>query len=147
MSYTSLTYHIVFSTKDRQPQLVPELLPRLVKYLGGIIRSQEGQMIEANGPEDHIHIVASMTPKFALADCLRDFKANSSGWIHDTFSSLRDFAWQEGYAAFTVSQSAVPKVVEYVRNQQQHHRKMTFREELIALLKRHGIKYDEKYIA
>ena len=104
-------------------------------------------MIEANGPEDHIHIVASMTPKFALADCLRDFKANSSGWIHDTFSSLRDFAWQEGYAAFTVSQSAVPKVVEYVRNQQQHHRKMTFREELIALLKRHGIKYDEKYIA
>ena len=144
MSYTCLSYHIVFSTKDRRPMLDAGLLPRLVKYIGGILRQQEGQLIECNG--DHIHLVACLSPKVAIADCVKELKCNSSGWVHDTFPDRQDFAWQDGYAAFTISRSGVDDVVGYVRNQQSHHKKMSFREEVIALLRRHGIEYDEKYI-
>jgi REP element-mobilizing transposase RayT len=146
MSYTNLGYHIVFATKERRPFLTGDVMPRLVKYIGGIIRMQEGVLVEANGPEDHIHLVASLTPKFAISDCLRELKANSTNWIHETFASRAGFSWQEGYAAFTISRSGIDEVVRYVRNQQEHHRKSTGREELIRLLQLHGIDYDDKYI-
>ncbi|HAU37869.1 MAG TPA: IS200/IS605 family transposase [Phycisphaerales bacterium] len=146
MSYTWLKYHIVFSTKERRPFLTPELMPRLCEYLGGMIKTQGGHSIEINGPEDHIHIVASVSPTLALADCLRDLKPNSTNWIHETFPGLRDFAWQDGYSAFTVSPSVLSKVVQYVKNQQEHHKKVSFRDELAWLLKNHGIEFDEKYL-
>jgi len=146
MSYTSLTYHLVFSTKDRRPTISPQLLPRLRQHLGGIIRQMEGQMLAANGPEDHLHIAAVLTQKLAVMDVLRAIKSSSSQWIHETFPDAGGFDWQDGYSAFTVSHSAVGEVVKYVENQQEHHRKMTFQEELRALLKNHGIEYDERYI-
>ena len=146
MSYTSLQYHIVFSTKNNRTFLDEKLLPRLCQYLGGFIRELDGQLLAANGPEDHIHIAVIITPKIAIMDFVRDIKANTSRWIHQTFDNLQDFAWQDGYSAFTVSQSGMKQVTQYICNQNEHHKRMTFREEIIALYKRHNIKYDENYI-
>jgi len=146
MSYTSLKYHIIFSTKERRPLLSANIKPRLVKYIGGIIRKLNGKLLEADGPEDHLHIAAGIHPQTGIADLIRDIKANSSGWIHDTFRQLWDFRWQDGYAAFSVSHSVVPKVIAYIRKQVQHHKTTTFQEELIALLKKHEIDFDERYI-
>ncbi len=146
MSYTSLRYHIMFSTKGRRPLIKPELLARLCPYLGGMIKKLGGQPVEINGPEVHIHIVASLSPAVAVSDALRDLKANSTNWMHETFCDLRGFYWQDGYSAFSVSPSVLPRVVRYVRDQQEHHRKVTFEEELRWLLDKHGIEYDERYL-
>jgi REP element-mobilizing transposase RayT len=146
MSFTNLNYHIVFSTKGRRPFIYDDLRPRLAKYIGGIVRELEGDVLSANGPTDHFHVVAILTPKVAVMDVIKGIKGGSSKWIHETFRELPDFDWQDGYAAFTVSQSALPRVIAYVEGQVEHHKKMTFQEELVALLKRHGVKYDERYI-
>ena len=146
MSYTSLDYHIVFSTREREPSLEADHLERLASYLGGIIRESGGALLGANGPADHIHLVVSLPPTLALADLLRTLKATSSKWIHETFAELREFAWQDGYAAFTVSRSVRPTVLKYVADQQNHHQRMSFTEELVKLLDKHGIKYDMKYL-
>ena len=136
----------MFSTKQRRPFITPELLPRLCQYLGGMIKTQGGQPVEINGPEDHIHIVASLSPKVSISDSLRDLKANSTNWVHESCSDLQDFYWQEGYSAFSVSPSVLPKVVRYVRGQQAHHKKVSFEDELKWLLDSHGVKYDERYL-
>ncbi len=146
MSYISLKYHLVFSTKDRKPFLPVEIMSRLGPYVGGIIRDLHGDMLAANGPADHIHIATILDQKVPLMDVLGRIKANSSKWIHQTFDGLADFAWQEGYAAFSVSHSASDQVIQYVRRQIEHHSKMDFKQELRALLDRHGIVYDEKYL-
>ena len=146
MSYTSLKYHIVFATKERRPFLAGDIRSRAFEFLAGMIRQQGGQPLLINGPEDHVHIVASIHPAIAMADCLRDLKANSTNWIHETFKDLKTFAWQDGYWAFSVSPSVLPQLLKYVTNQQEHHKKTTFREELIWLLKNHGIEFDEKYL-
>ena len=146
MSFISLKYHLVFSTRDRRPLIVPEVLPRLTKYVGGIIRELGGQMLAGNGPPDHFHIAAILDQKRSIMEVLGTIKANSSRWIHQTFSDSRDFEWQDGYAAFTVSHSGISHVVKYVEGQQEHHKKMTFQEELVALLRKHEIPFDERYI-
>jgi putative transposase len=146
MSYSELGYHIVFATKDRRPSIPAEVMPRLSEYIGGIIREMEGQMLTANGCADHVHVAAIASPKSAPMDFIKTIKCNSSRWLHQTFRDMGGFAWQEGYGLFSVSHSALPDVIGYVRRQQEHHAKMTFREEFIALLKKHGIEYDERYV-
>jgi len=146
MSYTCLQYHIVFSTKERGRFLDDDIMPRLVNYIGGIIRGLGGTLLGGNGPEDHIHLAAVLPATRTIADVLRDVKSNSSGWIRDEFPSLGGFGWQDGYAAFSVSQSVMPKVVEYIREQTEHHKKMTFEEEIARLLKQHGIDFDPRYL-
>lgn len=145
-SYTNLLYHIVFSTKERQPWLDSTVSARLYDYLGGAIRSEGGTSLNVNGCADHIHILAKLRQDKAVSEVLRGIKANSSGWIHRTFQPLRAFAWQSGYGAFTVSQSQVDKVKRYIANQQKHHQRVSFKEEFIALLQAHGIEYDERYL-
>ncbi len=146
MSHTSLNYHIVFSTKERRAFIGDDVAARLHPFLGGMVRQIDGVALAVDGAADHVHVVASLTAKLALMDVLRDLKANSSRWVHENFADLPDFEWQDGYSAFSVSNSVLPKVIEYVQGQREHHRKMSFQEELIALLKRHGVKYDERYI-
>lgn len=147
MSYSCLLYHIIFSTKERRPLLTDDVRQRLITYIGGIVRAAGGKLLEANGPEDHLHLAVSGTTQLAIANLLRDVKANSSRWIHDTFPEQVSFAWQDGYAVFSVSQSVLPKVVAYIRNQQDHHRKASFEEELFDLLRRHEVTFDENYIS
>ena len=146
MSYTSLNYHIVFSTKERRAHLNEEQVQAVCRYIGGILRNQKGCLMTANGMADHLHLAVSLHPQTCLSDCLREIKASSSRWIHENYADLKLFSWQDGYSAFSVSYSGVDTVLAYIRNQQEHHHKMTFEEELISLLKKHKIDYDPKYV-
>jgi putative transposase len=145
-SYTNLIYHIIFSTKDRQPLITETYQARLYDYIGGTIRGLGGISLALNGTEDHVHLLAKLRPDKALSDVLRDLKANASGWMHDVFPDLRDFSWQRGYGAFTVSQSQIEPVRSYIARQQEHHRKQSFRDEFIGFLQVNGVEYDERYI-
>ena len=145
-SYTNLLYHIVFSTKDRRPLITPEYELRLYDYIGGTLRRAGGISLELNGTEDHIHLLAKLRPDRAVSDVLRDLKANASGWMHDVFPSLKDFSWQRGYGAFTVSQSNVEEVRRYIAKQKEHHRRVSFRDEFIQFLQANGIEYNERFI-
>jgi putative transposase len=133
-SYTCLLYHLVFSTKDREPWLHGEWRPRLWEYLSGAIRSEGGFCLLANGVADHIHLLARLRQDKAVSDVLRAIEANSSGWIHDAFPKLCSFHWQDGYGAFRVSKSQMETVRRYIARQEAHHRKLTFQEEFVALL-------------
>jgi len=146
MSYTHLAYHIVMGTKERRPFITAPLLPRLREYLGGIIRQQEGQMLIANGPEDHLHVLAQLSPRYSVSDALRVLKSNASGWVHRTFPEFRAFGWEDGYAAFSVSRSILPRILKYIEGQQEHHKRMSFREELVRLFEPHRIAYDQRYL-
>ncbi len=145
-SYTNLLYHIVFSTKDRRPLITGDCQTRLYEYIGGTIRGLGGISLEINGTEDHLHLLAKLRPDKALSDVLRDLKANASGWMHDVFPEVKDFSWQRGYGAFTVSHSNVDEVRRYVVRQKEHHKIVTFRDEFIQFLKANSIEYDERYL-
>lgn len=137
--------HIVFSTKNRKSLITTELAPRLYAYLGGIARKRKCSLIVAGGVEDHVHLLVDIHPSTAMADLVRDLKSNSSGWVHGTIS-VPEFAWQTGYAAFSVSKSNASAVAKYISNQAAHHRRRTFKEELIEFLERHEVPYDAKYM-
>jgi putative transposase len=144
-TFTNLLTHLVFSTKDREPMIVPELKPELYAYLGGLARELKGKSYGLNGTSDHVHLLISLPPVVSISDALRFIKSNSSGWVHDKWPR-RSFAWQLGYGAFSVSKSNVPEVLSYIRNQETHHRKVTFKEEFVDFLVKHEIEYDERYI-
>ena len=146
MSYTSLKYHIVFSTKGHVPLLDSALLPRLTEYIGGIIRQYKGHLLAANGPADHIHLAVALAPDHALSLVLQEVKSGSSKWLHDNFPALKTFAWQEGYSAFTVAPHSTEKLFAYIKNQQEHHKSTTFREELIVFYRKYGLQFDEMYL-
>ena len=145
-TFTNLLTHIIFSTKHREPTLQPDLKRRLFPYLGGIFRELDANPLLVNGPTDHAHILAVLPAKLAPAEIIGTVKANSSGWAHKTFPARRTFAWPVGYAAFGVSPSQKQSVLDYIAKQEEHHRKVSFKEELIAFLKKHEIKYDERYL-
>jgi REP element-mobilizing transposase RayT len=144
MSYTNLNYHIVFSTKNHKPYLDEEETHRLFEYLGGIIHHMKATLLLVGGTSDHVHIAVRLHPELSVMKFVQAIKTNSSRWVHETFS--KTFAWQEGYSAFSVSQSIIGKVIEYIKGQKEHHRKLSFTEELQLLLKKHNIEYDEKYL-
>jgi REP-associated tyrosine transposase len=145
-SYTCLHYHLVFSTKNRPPTIAPDIRPRLWEYMGGLVRGLKGIPIQIGGTADHVHLLVTLRQDLALSDFLRELKAGSSRWVHDTFPAAADFAWQAGYGAFTVSHSARETVRAYIVNQEEHHKKRTFQEEFRGLLERHGIEFDERYL-
>jgi REP element-mobilizing transposase RayT len=144
-TYSKLLYHVVFSTKERHPWIVDDVLPDLHAYLGGIIKHLDGFPLMIGGIADHVHLVISLPPRIAIADAVRTIKSNSSKWLHES-RKLMQFQWQAGYSAFTVSESARPAVMNYVRDQAEHHRRQDFPAELLALLRRHGIEFDERYL-
>ena len=130
--------HLVFGTKDRKAAIAKEVQEELWSYMAGICRNQGMAAIAVNGMEDHVHLLFHLPPIVALAKAVQLIKANSSKWMNERG---RRFAWQEGYSAFSVSHSNTPTVVKYIRNQQAHHRKMTFAQEYEALLQKHGVEY------
>jgi putative transposase len=144
-TYLSLHYHLLFSTKDRFPFIEREWRGRLHDYLGGTIRGLGGFPEGVGGVADHVHLLVGLTAKHCIADVLRELKKASSVWVHETIGSSK-FSWQEGYAAFTVSASARRAVQQYIANQEEHHRKKSFCEELLELLAEAEIEYDPKYL-
>src|SRR5262245_47505375 len=145
-SFTCLHYHLVYSTKHRIPQITNDIRTRLWEYLGGIVIGAGGISIEIGGTADHVHLLVTLRQQPALADFMREMKASSSGWIHATFPAMKEFFWQTGYGAFTVSHSVMEVVRAHIENQEVHHRKMSFQDEFRALLSKHGIEFDERYL-
>jgi putative transposase len=144
-TYLSLHYHLVFGTKNREPWIDPEWRSRLHAYLGGTVSGLGGFPEGIGGVADHVHLLIGLKATHCLADFLRELKKASSVWVHEQID-LRSFAWQEGYAAFTVSATARAAVQGYIANQEEHHRRKSFREELIEMLAKAGIEYDPKYL-
>jgi putative transposase len=145
-TYSQLLLHIVFATKHRQPFIYTNIAERLYAYIGGIVRSEKGVLYDIGGVEDHVHLYLRWRPDAAISDLMRTVKAQSSKWIHETFPQLRAFAWQEGYAVFTVSKSQEKAVKRYIAGQAEHHKKEDFKSELFRLLRAHGIEFDERYL-
>ncbi len=142
-AWTQNYYHAVFSTKNREPHINFDLEERLHPFVGGILRDLGATAVAINGMPDHLHFLARYPSKLSHSDMLRHVKARSSLWIHETFPGLQRFGWQEGYGGFTVSRSAVDAVEKYIRNQKEHHKAQSFREEFLGLLREHGIEFDE----
>ncbi|MBK6929465.1 MAG: IS200/IS605 family transposase [Saprospirales bacterium] len=145
-TYTQILYQIVFSTKHRERTLFKENRPELFKYIWGILKNKKCHLYRMNGVEDHIHIVTHIHPTVAPAALVKDIKLASSDYIKEK-GLFPDFSgWQDGYGAFTYSYSAKNDLIEYVKNQEEHHKAKTFMEELVELLKEHGVEFDEKYL-
>jgi putative transposase len=145
-SYVSCLTHCVFSTSQRQKFISQELQRRLWPFVGGIARQNNMKALAIGGIEDHIHLLLSLPATTPVAKAIQIIKGSSSKWVHENFPERRDFAWQEGYGAFTVGISQIEATVHYIRTQKEHHRKRTFEEEFLSFLKRHGIEYDERYV-
>ncbi len=145
-SFTCLHYHLIFSTKHRAPLITTDIQPRLYDYIGGILHHHRGCLLAAGGMPDHVHLLVRLSKELSVAEALRLIKANSSKWIHET-SPTQAFAWQTGYAAFAVSYSGLEDVKHYLAIQAEHHRTVTYQDELRTFLRRHAIEFDERYLS
>jgi REP element-mobilizing transposase RayT len=145
-TFTSLNYHVIFSTKNREPLLGPNVRERLWPFLGGIARENGMVALEIGGMPDHVHLLLSIPASLAVSKAVQLLKGGSTPWIKETFPLLTGFAWQNGYGAFTVSVSQLDSVTEYIRNQAEHHRTSTFAEEYRLFLEKHHVPFDERYL-
>jgi REP element-mobilizing transposase RayT len=145
-TYTQVLYQIVFSTKKRDPVLEKENRPELFKYIWGILNKSKCHLYRINGVEDHLHIVTHLHPSVALADLVKNIKIASSGFIKDNKIFKHFGSWQDGYGAFTYSIKEKNRLIDYVKNQEEHHKVISFRDEYTELLKEHEIEFDEKFL-
>ena len=145
-TFSNLEYHIIFSTQDRRSTIPPEMQNRLYDYVGGILKTERCVLLAVGGTADHVHLLISTHTQIAVADLMRMVKSKSSKWIYETFPEHKDFHWQAGYGAFTVSRSIRDQVEKYIGAQEEHHRKFSFRDELAALLKKCGVEFDPRYL-
>ena len=143
-THLSLHFHVVFSTKDRHPFIAETWRSRFHEYIGGLIRAADGIPEAVGGTADHVHLLAGQRATHTLANFVQDIKQTSSRWIHESIG-VKNFAWQPGYGAFTVSVSNRPAVKAYIAAQPEHHRTKTFQEEYVAFLQKHSVEYDERY--
>jgi putative transposase len=142
----NLMAHIVFSTKNRDPLITPEIEPELFAYIGGILKNHESRLLHAGGTVDHVHLLMSQSKNVSLSSLMKDVKKDSSSWIKTKGRGFKNFHWQDGYGGFSVGKSEVPALKQYITTQKAHHRKRTFQEEFLQLLDEYGIDYDERYL-
>lgn len=145
-TYSNILFHVVFSVKERRGFLSKDLRERLYPYICGIAKQNNFKIIAINGTDNHLHILLSLRPDLSVSKAVQLIKGGSSKWLHDNFSSLNIFSWQEGYGAFTVSASQADIIKQYITNQEQHHKKMNFQEEYLEFLKRNKIDFEPKYL-
>ena len=145
-TFTSLHYHLIFSTKNREPWIFPDIEERIWRFMGGIARKYKMTALQIGGVEDHIHALVLAPPTVAPFQLAQVLKGESSKWIHDEFARLKQFSWQDGYAAFTASRSNIPPVIAYIQNEREHQRRKTFQEEYLEFLQAKGVEYDEGYL-
>ena len=145
-TYTQILYHIVFSTKHREKTLTKEFRPELFKSIWGVLKNKKCHLYQIGGVEDHLHIITSIHPSVALATLVKDIKLGSTSFIKEKKIFQHFNGWQDGDGAFTYSMEAKNNLIEYVKNQEAHHHKKTYKEELIEFLKENGVEYDEKYL-
>ena len=145
-AYISNLMHCIFSTKDREPFIDPDLEARLWPYVGGIARENRMKALAIGGTTNHIHSLLSLPSTLSVAKAMQLIKGGSSKWVHDSFSQCQNFGWQEGYGAFSVSVSQMEKTIAYINGQKDHHQKRSFEEEFLDFLVKHGIEYDPRYV-
>ncbi len=143
---TRLLVHIVFSTKDRRNLISPAVEPELHAYLGGICRNRESPALAIGGTENHVHLLISLSKNIALSDLMMTLKKDSSKWIKENRDALREFYWQEGYGAFSIGESQVRALTDYIRGQKERHKALTFEDEVVALAERYGVVFDPRYL-
>lgn len=146
-TFTQIYLHIVFAVQNRTSLISSEWKDELYKYITGIIQNNKHKLIAINGTANHIHIAIGYKPHQLIPDLLQDIKANSSKWINEKRFVKGKFNWQAGYGAFSFSHSQIDAVVKYINNQEQHHKKKTFKEEYIEMLKKYDVPFDEKYVS
>jgi putative transposase len=144
--HISLLAHFTWSTAGREPLIASEWRDRLYSYIGGVLENKKAKLICAGGMSDHIHLYVSLPSTITPGDIVNAMKSNSSRWIHQNFAGQSAFAWQKGYGAFSVSKSAEARLIEYIKNQEMHHRRRSFQEEYLQLLEKNQIEYDERYL-
>jgi putative transposase len=145
-TYTQIYIHVVFSVYNRQNLIHAEWEERLYQYISGIVANKNQKMLAINGMPDHMHFLIGMKPGCCLSDLVREIKKSSNEFVKvNKFTKIK-FNWQEGFGAFSYSQSHLDAVIAYIMNQKKHHKKRTFKEEYIELLKKFKVKYDEKYV-
>lgn len=142
-TYAQNVVHVVFSTKERSKAIHKQLQPRLWAYVAGICKKLGVGVHCVGGTEDHIHLLIQVPPMLPVAKAVESIKANSSRWARESGLKL---TWQQGYGAFSVSASIAPLIVRYIQNQEAHHKKMSFDEEFLALLRKHGVEFNPKYV-
>jgi putative transposase len=145
-SLSNTLMHIIFSTKNRQPYIHDKVNLRLYGYIRAICHDQESPILQIGGIADHIHILVNLSRKQSLSKLVNEIKSHSSKWIKTIDSDTQTFAWQSGYGAFSVGQLEYQKVINYISNQKEHHKVMSFKEEYLRFLKTYGMKFDEKYL-
>jgi putative transposase len=145
-TYSQIYIQIVFAVKYRQRSIQKEWKEELNKYIAGIIKNKGHKPLIVNGVEDHIHVFVGLKPSMSISDLVRDIKNNSSNFINDNKWVQGKFAWQEGYGVFSYSHSEVESVYNYIKNQEEHHKKKLFREEYVDVLKKFEVEYDDKYL-
>ena len=146
-TFTQIYIHFVFAVQNRASLIQPEWKDELYKYITGIVQKNSHKLIAINGTANHVHIFIGYKPHQLIPDLMQDVKGSSSKWINEKKFVKGKFKWQEGYGAFSNSHSQIDQVVRYINNQEKHHKKQSFQEEYIFLLKKFNILFDEKYIS
>jgi putative transposase len=145
-TYTQLNMHVVFSVKGRENILPAKIRPEIFKYISGILTNNNQYSLAVNGYKDHVHVFFEMQPTISLSEIVRIVKSNSSKWINDNKMMPGKFSWQSGYGGFSYSRSQRNNVIQYIMKQEEHHKKKTFREEYLELLKVFEINFEEQYV-
>lgn len=145
-TYTQIHIQAVFAVRNRECLIGPDWQADLYKYITGITQANGHKMLQINGMPDHVHMLFGMRPAQSLSELMKQVKQDSTKWINKNSLSKSSFSWQEGYGAFSYSKDQLPRVIRYIKNQEEHHRVKPFREEYLELLKAHDIEFDEKYI-
>jgi putative transposase len=144
--YLHVAIHLIWSTAHREACIEHEWQDPLYGYLGGVLKNKSSKLICAGGTADHLHLLVSFPSTSTIAQIVNALKANSSRCVHETIANQKDFAWQSGYGAFSVSKSAEQNVIDYIQSQETHHGKQDFKTEFLEFLQKHGVKYDERYL-
>ena len=142
----SLMVHVIFSTRHREALITPEIEAELFAYMGGILKNRESRLLDAGGTANHVHLLISQSKNIALSSLMKDVKKDSSSWIKTKGIVFRNFHWQDGYGAFSIGESNIPALKQYIATQKEHHRKRSFQEELIQFLPAYGLQYDERFL-
>ena len=145
-SYRQILYHVIFETKNRGKTINPKFKRELYKYIWGIIKNRRCVLYQINGVSDHIHILTDLHPSIALADLIKDIKVASSLWMKASGMFPDFIGWSQGYGAFTYAYRNKKIITNYIKNQEQHHLKISSKEEFIAFLKEHGLNYDDRFL-
>ena len=145
-SLVSLLVHVVFSTKHREALIAPEIEADLFAFMTGVLKNHDSRLLAANGTADHVHLLISLSKNIALSHLIQELKKSTSRWVKTRGLKFRNFQWQDGYGAFTVGESGVPALKQYIARQKEKHQKKSFESELVEFLKKYGVEYDERYI-